>query len=329
MLDAAEGVEHHAAAGDVLDKQVLERLITERALHAVREGQRHPRRRHDGRAHDPAHRRGEQAQARRVPQGARAREASPTRRIARTSAGRSIVQRLREREVDSKIVVSDAEVDNYLATVAAQAGGEDEYLLSHVYVTVPEQATPDADRGAAQARGGRRLRRSRRARTSREVAAAYSDAPDATSGGSLGWRTPARLPSVFADVVRTMKKGDVSASPAQRRRLPHREARRRAQPQPADGRRPDARAAHPDQGQRDDVGSRRQDEDRPAARSHRRRRQVRGPRARQLRGRVERQGRRPRLDLAGRHRARFRARDGRRSRSTRCRRRCARRSAGT
>ncbi|MET0345646.1 MAG: peptidylprolyl isomerase, partial [Casimicrobiaceae bacterium] len=44
-----------------------------------------------------------------------------------------------------------------------------------------------------------------------EVAAGFSDAPDATSGGSLGWRTPARLPSVFVDVTRTMKKGDVSA----------------------------------------------------------------------------------------------------------------------
>jgi peptidyl-prolyl cis-trans isomerase SurA len=53
-----------------------------------------------------------------------------------------VVQRIREREVDSKVAVSDAEVDNYLATIAAQSG-EDEYQLSHVYVTVPEQATPD------------------------------------------------------------------------------------------------------------------------------------------------------------------------------------------
>ncbi|HSV19297.1 MAG TPA: peptidylprolyl isomerase, partial [Casimicrobiaceae bacterium] len=43
-----------------------------------------------------------------------------------------------------------------------------------------------------------------------QVAASFSDAPDALQGGSLGWRTPARLPSVFADYVRNMKKGDVS-----------------------------------------------------------------------------------------------------------------------
>ena len=53
------------------------------------------------------------------------------------------IQRLREREVDSRVQVSEAEVDNYLATVAAQAGGENEYQLAHIMVGVPEQATPD------------------------------------------------------------------------------------------------------------------------------------------------------------------------------------------
>ena len=43
-----------------------------------------------------------------------------------------------------------------------------------------------------------------------QVAAGYSDAQDALQGGSLGWRTPARLPTVFADPVRTMKPGDTS-----------------------------------------------------------------------------------------------------------------------
>src|SRR5262245_10300459 len=53
------------------------------------------------------------------------------------------IQRLREREVDSRVQVSEAEVDNYLATVQAQAGGETEYQLAHIMVGVPEQATPD------------------------------------------------------------------------------------------------------------------------------------------------------------------------------------------
>ena len=96
------------------------------------------------------------------------------------------------------MTVSEAEVDNYLATVAAQAGGENEYLIAHVMVSVPEQATPDqidarrkrAEEALAQIKAGKEFS---------EVAAAFSDAPDAIQGGDLGWRTPARLPAVFVE----------------------------------------------------------------------------------------------------------------------------------
>jgi peptidyl-prolyl cis-trans isomerase SurA len=120
------------------------------------------------------------------------------------------LQRLREREVDSRVQVSEAEVDNYLATVEAQGGGENEYLLAHIVVGVPEQAAPDqieqrrrrAEEALTQIKGGKDFR---------EVAAQYSDAQDAISGGDLGWRTPARLPVVFTAALKDMKKGDVSA----------------------------------------------------------------------------------------------------------------------
>jgi peptidyl-prolyl cis-trans isomerase SurA len=43
-----------------------------------------------------------------------------------------------------------------------------------------------------------------------QVAAGFSDAQDALQGGNLGWRVPARLPTVFADPVRGLKPGEVS-----------------------------------------------------------------------------------------------------------------------
>ena len=48
--------------------------------------------------------------------------------------------RLREREVDSKLVISEGEVDNYLSTQAMQSGKDEEYQLAHILVRVPEQA---------------------------------------------------------------------------------------------------------------------------------------------------------------------------------------------
>jgi peptidyl-prolyl cis-trans isomerase SurA len=119
------------------------------------------------------------------------------------------IQRLREREVDSRVQVSEAEVDNYLATVASQAGGENEYELAHIMVGVPEQATPDQI-DARRRRAEEALSQIKSGKEFKEVAAQYSDAQDGISGGDLGWRTPARLPTVFVTVLKDMKKGEVS-----------------------------------------------------------------------------------------------------------------------
>ena len=119
------------------------------------------------------------------------------------------VQRLREREVDSRISVSDAEVDNFLATLAAQTGGETEYRLSHVLVLVPEQASADQI-DAKRRRAEEALKQIQGGADFAQVAAGFSDAPDALKGGDLGWRAPARLPTVFSEPVRGMKPGEVS-----------------------------------------------------------------------------------------------------------------------
>jgi peptidyl-prolyl cis-trans isomerase SurA len=49
------------------------------------------------------------------------------------------MQRLREREVDDRIEVSDAEIDQYLTDQKAGAGARSEYNLAHVLVRLPEQ----------------------------------------------------------------------------------------------------------------------------------------------------------------------------------------------
>ena len=193
---------------DVLDKQVLERLITERALlqHAKDNGIRVD----DTTVERTVLRVAEENKL--SPEEFRKvleRENIPYANYRDDIRRQILIQRVRDREVDSKLTVTDAEVDNYLATVNAQAGGENEYLLSHIYVTLPEQASPDQIE-ARRRRAEQALAEIRSGKPFSQVAASFSDAPDALQGGSLGWRTPARLPSVFADYVRNMKKGDVS-----------------------------------------------------------------------------------------------------------------------
>jgi peptidyl-prolyl cis-trans isomerase SurA len=195
-------------SNDVLEKQVLERLIIERAVlqYAKETGIRVD----DTTVERTILRVAEENKL--PPEDFRKvleREGIPYANYREDIRRQIIIQRVRDREVDSKVTVSDAEVDNYLATVASQAGGEDEYLLSHIYVTVPEQASPDVV-AASRRRAEQALTEVKSGKDFAEVAATYSSASDASSGGNLGWRTRARLPTVFADVVRSMKPGEVS-----------------------------------------------------------------------------------------------------------------------
>jgi peptidyl-prolyl cis-trans isomerase SurA len=120
-----------------------------------------------------------------------------------------ILARLREREVDSRIVVTDSEVDNFISTQQAQAGREDEYNLSHILVTVPENASPEQIQ-SRRARAEQALEQIKSGADFRQVAASFSDAPDALQGGAMGWREAARLPALFLDAVKTMAVGSVS-----------------------------------------------------------------------------------------------------------------------
>ncbi|MDR2016387.1 MAG: peptidylprolyl isomerase, partial [Burkholderiales bacterium] len=119
------------------------------------------------------------------------------------------VQRLRERDVDNHIVVTDAEVNNYLKLVQSQADGETEYLISHILISIPPQATSDAI-DERHARAEDILKRLNSGADFAQTAVAMSDASDALTGGLLDWRTPARLPALFADIIRSMKKDQIS-----------------------------------------------------------------------------------------------------------------------
>lgn len=118
--------------------------------------------------------------------------------------------RLREREVDSKLVVSDNEINNYLAMQSKQAGKSEEVELAHILVEVPEQASADkikesrdrADKAWSELHGGAPFA---------QVAAGYSDAKDGLQGGNLGWSELDHLPTVFQDALQQMQPGDISA----------------------------------------------------------------------------------------------------------------------
>ncbi len=123
--------------------------------------------------------------------------------------GEILLARLRDREVDSRVTVTDAEIQSFVRAQEAQPEQVDEYNLAHIVIQVPERATPE-ELQLRRARAEEALRQVRAGNDFRQVAASYSDAPDALQGGEMGWRAPGRLPALFLEAVRAMKVGDVS-----------------------------------------------------------------------------------------------------------------------
>ena len=115
--------------------------------------------------------------------------------------------RLREREVDSRVKVSEQDIDQFFRDRQAQAVAEPERIqLAQILVAVPESATADQVR-ALQAKAQRAFERVRAGEAFAGVAAEVSDSPDRAAGGDLGLRPAERLPSLFVDAVRDLKEG--------------------------------------------------------------------------------------------------------------------------
>ena len=118
------------------------------------------------------------------------------------------IGRLREREVDSRLVISESEVDNYLSSYQSESKVE-EFRLAHILMRAPEGAAPDQLQ-KLKARAEQVLQKARQGEDFSELTAAFSDAPDALQGGDLGYRPLDRLPSIYAEAAGKLQVGGIS-----------------------------------------------------------------------------------------------------------------------
>lgn len=120
-----------------------------------------------------------------------------------------IINKLRQREVSNLITVTEQEVDNFLATQQIQGDSDDEYLLSHILISVPEAANSETIE-AKQKKAASILADLRKGVDFAQTAMSVSNGPQALEGGSLGWRKAGQLPTLFARIIPQMKVGQVS-----------------------------------------------------------------------------------------------------------------------
>lgn len=137
------------------------------------------------------------------------REGTPFAKFREEIREEITMQRVREREVDNKIQISESEVENYLATESALRKDQQEINLSQILVRIPENASAEQI-AARRQRAEEVLRQLNAGADFAKLAATYSDASDALKGGELGWRNQDRLPQIFLDVVANLKQGEIS-----------------------------------------------------------------------------------------------------------------------
>ncbi|MFD0668169.1 peptidylprolyl isomerase [Ramlibacter sp. MAHUQ-53] len=122
-----------------------------------------------------------------------------------------VLSRLRDREVEARVRVTEAEIDQFLRD---QQGSGDlstlELNLAQVLVAVPENATP-VQVEALRAKAARVQARARAGEDFAQLAREASDAPDAArSGGAFGLRPADRYPSLFLEAAAALPAGGVS-----------------------------------------------------------------------------------------------------------------------
>lgn len=192
----------------LLEKQLLERMITEKVLMQIADDTNI---RFEGLALDRALARIAQGNNLSPEAFRKALEADGIdfKAFREQIRAEMTISRLREREVDNKLVITDAEIDNFLANPSLNARQQDEFRLAHILILTPEGASPEklaelrdkADKALAELQAGADFG---------QVSAAYSDAQNALQGGVIGWRPEAQLPSLFAVALTDLKPGDVS-----------------------------------------------------------------------------------------------------------------------
>lgn len=120
-----------------------------------------------------------------------------------------ILVRLKEREVNNRINVTEGEVDNFLHIQETSTDNNYEYRLAHILVQLPEQADALKNQAMRQ-RAETALAQVRKGAEFGQVAAEFSDAADAMTGGVLEWRPAAQLTKKFAEILASMKPGEVT-----------------------------------------------------------------------------------------------------------------------
>ena len=131
------------------------------------------------------------------------REGSSFSRFREELRTEIIVNRLREREVDARLQIGEADIDSFLQEQSTVAPAATEYNVAQILLRLPESANAEQIT-RTRLRAEELVRQAQKGVDFARLAASFSDGPEAMSGGAMGWRSDDRLPQLFVDALKAL-----------------------------------------------------------------------------------------------------------------------------
>ena len=138
-----------------------------------------------------------------------AAQGTPAAKLRDDLRDQILLQRLREREVNQRVRVSDADVEAYQRESAAAANTPSAWQLGHILVVVPEGAKAERVR-ALDTKAQDIARQARSGADFAALARTESQGPERAEGGDMGLRPAERLPELFVQAVQNLDVGAVA-----------------------------------------------------------------------------------------------------------------------
>jgi peptidyl-prolyl cis-trans isomerase SurA len=120
-----------------------------------------------------------------------------------------LISQVQKGVVNSRIRVTEQEIDNFLASSDGKFATSPDYHLGHILISVPSSASPE-ELAQKEAEANKIYQQLQDGADFSQMAIAKSNDQTALEGGDLGWRKLAQLPELFSDVVSELEVGQVS-----------------------------------------------------------------------------------------------------------------------
>jgi peptidyl-prolyl cis-trans isomerase SurA len=120
-----------------------------------------------------------------------------------------LLQRVREREVEPRVRITETELDAFIREQRDAPNGEIEINIAQILVAVPDNAT-EAQLAPLAAKAQRAAERAKAGEDFAALARELSDSADRANGGQLGLRSAERVPTLFLEATQNISQGGVA-----------------------------------------------------------------------------------------------------------------------